>query len=99
MNKETNKIRLSKKTLRKLRAGDEKSINLVHHKFNSSIKILGGVSNEGLGEIILHSGNLNSFVYKQVLKYYKDDLNKFPSKLFQQDGVRSHSSKLSRIMI
>ena len=36
MNKGTNKIRLSKKTRRKLKSGDEKSINLVtrqHHKF------------------------------------------------------------------
>ena len=102
MNKGTNKIRLSKKTRRKLRAGDEKSINLVtraHHKFNNAIMVSGGVCNEGLGEIIFHSGNLNSFAYKQVLKYYKDDLNKFPSKLFQQDGARSHSSKLSRNMI
>ena len=102
MNKGTNKIRLSKKTRRKLRAGDEKSINLVtraHHKFNNAIMVSGGVCNEGLGEIIFHSGNLNSFAYKQVLKYYKEDLNKFPSKLFQQDGARSHSSKLSRNMI
>ena len=97
LNKGTNKIRLSKKTRRKLKAGDEKSINLVtraHHKFNN-----GGVCNEGLGEIIFHSGNLNSFAYKQVLKYYKEDLNKFLSKLFQQDGAISHCSKLLRNML
>ena len=58
-----------------------------------------GICNEGLGKLIFHSGNLNSFAYKQVLKYYKEDLNRFPSKIFQQDGARSHCSKLSRNMI
>ena len=73
---------------------DEKSINLVaraHHKFNKAIMVPDSVCNESFGEIIFHSWNLNSFSYKQVLKYYKGDLNKFPSKLFQQDGARSHS--------
>lgn len=61
--------------------------------------VSGGICNEGLGEIIFHSGNLNSFAYKQVLKYYREDLNKYPHKMFQQYGARSHSSKLSRNMI
>jgi transposase len=102
MNKGTSKIRLSKKTKRKVKSGDEKSINLItrpHHKFNNGVMVSGGICNEGLGEIIFHSGNLNSFAYKQVLKYYREDLNKFPLKFFQQDGARSHSSKFSRNMI
>ena len=61
--------------------------------------VSGGICNEGLGEVIFHSGNLNSFAYKQVLKFYREDLDKFPSKIFQQDGARSHSSKLSRNML
>ena len=102
MNKGTNKIRVSKKIRIKLKAGDEKSINLVtkpQHKFNNAIMVSGGICNEGLGEVIFHSGNLNSFAYKQVLKFYREDLDKFPSKIFQQDGARSHSSKLSRNML
>ena len=102
MNRGTNKIRLSKKTRRKIRAGNEESNNLIsreYHKFNNSIMVSGGICNEGLGELIFHSGNVNSFAYKQVLKYYKEDLNRFPSKIFQQDGARSHCSKLSRNMI
>ena len=42
MNKGTNKIKLSKKTRRNLREGDEKSINLVireHYKFNTAIMV------------------------------------------------------------
>ena len=55
--------------------------------------VSGGICKEGLGEIIFLSGTLNSFAYKQVLKYYKEDFNKFPPKIFQQ---RSLNSKLSR---
>ena len=67
MNKGTNKIRLSKKIRRKLKAGDEKSINLVtkpQHKFNNAIIVSSGIFNEGLCEVIFHIGNLNSFAYK-----------------------------------
>ena len=102
LNKGTNKIRLSKKTRRKLKSGNEKSINLVTrqtHKFKNAIMVSGGICDEGLGEIIFHGGNLNSFAYKQVLKFYKEDIDKYPSKIFQQDGARSHSSKLSQNMI
>jgi len=48
MNKKTNKIRLSKKAKRKLKSGDEKSINLItrpHHKFNNGVVVSGGISN------------------------------------------------------
>ena len=102
MNKGNNKIRLSKKTRRKLKSGEEKSIELVtrpHYKFNNAIMVSGGICREGLGEIIFHSGNLNSFAYKQVLKFYKEDLDKYPTKYFQQDGARSHCPKLSQNMI
>ena len=48
-----------------------------------------------MGEIIFHAGNLNSFAYKQILKFYREDLNKYSFKIFQQDDARNHSSKLS----
>ena len=63
MNKGTNKILLSRKTRRKLKSGDEKSINLVtrqRHKFYNEIMVSGGICKEGLGNIIFHTGNLNS---------------------------------------
>ena len=62
-NRGTNKIRLSKKTRKKLKSGNEKSINLIarqFYKFKNAIMISRGICNEGLGEIIFHSGNLNS---------------------------------------
>ena len=92
MNKGTNKIRLCKKTRRKLKSGNEKAINLVsksRHKFTNAIMVSGGICKDGLGEIIFHGGNINSFAYKQVLKYYREDLHKFPDKIFQQDGART----------
>ena len=52
-----------------------------------------------MGEIKFHACNLNSFAYKQVLKFYREDIDKYPSKIFQQDSARSHSSKLSQNMI
>ena len=64
MYKGTNKIRLSKKARRKLKSGDEKSINLVtrqHHKFYNGIMVSGGVCYEGLDEIVFHSRSLNIF--------------------------------------
>ena len=52
------------------------------YKFNNAIMVSEGICNERLGEIIFHSGNLNSFAYKQVLKYYREDLNKYTSEIF-----------------
>jgi len=34
-----------------------------------------------------------------VLKFYRQDLNKYQTKIFQQDGARCHSSKLSKNVI
>ena len=47
--------------------------------------VSGGISIEGLGKLLFHSGNVNTFVYKQVLNYYKEDLSLFQLKYFQQD--------------
>ena len=102
MNKGTNKIRLCQKTRKKLKAGNEKAIELVtraHNKFNNGIMVSGGICNEGLGKIIFNSGNLNSFSYKQVLKFYREDLDMFPTKFFQQDGAKAHCSKLAKNII
>ena len=35
--------------------------------------ISGGISKNGLGNLIFHSGNANTFSYKQVLYFYKKD--------------------------
>ena len=102
MNRGINKIRISKKTEKKLKLGDEKETELVTrqcHKFKDGIMVSSGICDKGLGQIIFHRENVNSFAYKQVLKYYKEDLKIFESKFFQQDVARSHSSKLSKNII
>ena len=54
LNKGTNKMKLSKKTRRKLKSGNEKSIsNLVTrqtHKFKNYIMVSGGICDEELGK-------------------------------------------------
>ena len=94
-----NKVRICKRTEKKLRNGDEKALAIVNKEFfkkTNGIMISGGICKEGLGRIIFHSGNVNSFAYRQVLNFYKEDLDKFPNKIFQQDGAKAHSSKSSR---
>ena len=61
--------------------------------------VSGGICREGLGKLIFHSGNVNTFAYKQVLNYYREDLDNFDDKYFQQDGARAHSSKGSQLTI
>ena len=61
--------------------------------------VSGGICRDGLGKLIFDSGNVNSFAYKQVLNFYREDLDNYPDKYFQQDGARVHSSKNSRKII
>ena len=87
------------KNRKRLRNGDEKELAIVNKEFfkkDNGIMISGGIYKEGLGRIIFHSGNVNSFAYRQVLNFYKEDIDKFSNKIFQQDGARAHSSKSSK---
>lgn len=96
------KIRLSNKTSRAIKRGNEIALRKVtkqFHKKLNGILVSGGICNEGLGKIIFHSGTVNSFAYKQVLNFYKEDMDKFTDKYFQQDGARAHSSKTSQFEI
>ena len=97
------KIRVSKRTEKCLRNGNESSIRLVKREFHkkvNGIMVSGGICRAGLGEIIFHSGNVNTFSYKQVLEFYKKDFEKLQPLFFQQDGAAHvHSSKGSRLEI
>ena len=73
------KIRVSKRTEKGLRNGNESSIRLVTREFHkkvNGIMVSGGICRAGLGEIIFHSGNVNTFSYNQILVFYKKDLEK-----------------------
>jgi hypothetical protein len=52
-------------------------------KKSLGIMVSGGISKKGLGNIIFHRGNVNTFSYKQVLDYYKAGCNNFKPKFFQ----------------
>ena len=58
--------------------------------------ISGGIFKEGLGQLIFLIGNGNSFAYKQVLNFYKEDMVKFGPKSFLQYGATAHSSMGSK---
>ena len=93
------KIRLCRETQKKINRGDESAMGKItrqFHKKENGIMVSGGICREGLSKLIFHSGNVNSFSYKQVLGFYKEDLKAFPGKFFQQDGARAHSSKCSQ---
>ena len=93
------KIRLGRKTLREVKQGKEsalKKITRPYHKKLNGILVSGGICQEGLGRIIFHSGNVNTFAYKQVLNFYKEDIDNFNNKFFQHEGARAHSSKGSQ---
>ena len=72
------KIRITEKTQRLIKDGNEKALKNItreFHKKETGIMVSGGISSEGLGKLIFHSGNVNTFAYKQVLNYYKEDLS------------------------
>ena len=76
----TNKIRLTKKQKEKSNPDKEKFINLITrqtHKYDKAIMESRGICDEEFWEIIFHFGNLNSFSYKQILKFYKEDIDKY----------------------
>ena len=96
------KIRMCKRTQRLIRQGNEIALRKKQREFHKKeigLMVSGGICNKGLGKLIFHSGNVNTFAYRQVLNYYKEDLNFFGEKMFQQDGARAHSSKGSQTEI
>ena len=96
---QSSKIRVNKKMQKYLKSGNEKALKLIvrpFYKKENGLMVSGGICDQGLGNIIFHAGNVNTFSYKQVLKFYRDDLNNFPLKTFQQDGAKAHSSKAAQ---
>ena len=74
----------------------KKAISLITrptHKKVNGVMISGDISKNGLGHLIMHSGNINTFAYKQSLNFYKEDINRLGARFFQQDGARAQSSK------
>jgi len=49
-----------------------KNITREFHKKENGVIASGGISKDGLGKLIFHSGNINTFTYKQVLQFYRE---------------------------
>ena len=68
-------IRLSDDTKKKLKNGEEEGFDLINRpekKYELSIMIAGGVSSQGLSDLILLDGTENEFTYGQILFFFKD---------------------------
>ena len=73
-----------------------KNITREFHKKENGVIVSGWISKDGLGKLIFHSGNINTFAYKQVLQFYREDMDNLGERYFQQDRASSHSSKGSQ---
>ena len=100
-NKQTNKIRLCKKTIRKIKQGNINEIRKVEKeipKHSQGIMVAGGVCANGVGKLKFVIGTMDTCAYKQTLDYYKEDLINLSNGtgktlLFQQDNAPCHVSK------
>ena len=100
-NKQTNRIRLCKKTQRKIKQGNVKAIEKVEKeipKHSQGIMVAGGVCANGVGKLKFIIGTMDTCAYKQTLDYYNQDLMNLSNGtgktlLFQQDNAPCHVSK------
>jgi len=92
-------IRLSDDTKKKLKNGEEEGFDLINRpekKYELSIMIAGGVSSQGLSDLILLDGTENEFTYGQILFFFKDYFeDKKRPLFFEQDGATPHTTKSS----
>ena len=98
-NKQTNQIRLTKKTQTKLKQGDqevEKLLTIPVEKNPKGVMVAGGVSYYGVGKLNFIVGAMDSCAYEQTLQYYQQDIEYYKTLgvdlIFQQDNCPSHSS-------
>jgi len=98
-NKQTNQIRLSKKTQRLLKQNDqevEKLLTIPVEKNPRGVMVAGGVSYYGVGKLTFIIGAMDSCAYNQTLYHYQKDIEYYKSMgvdlIFQQDNSPSHVS-------
>ena len=94
-NTQNNRVRLTKESQQALREGDHEIADLLNEpvkKFEEGFMVAGGISYFGVSKLIFYIGTINSFSYAQVLKFYKEDINRLNKHLiFQQDNASSHT--------
>ena len=100
-NKQANRVRLCKKTLRKIKQGNVNEVKKVEKelpKHSQGIMVAGGVCANGVGKLKFIIGTMDTCAYKQTLDYYNQDLMNLSNGtgktlLFQQDNAPCHVSK------
>ena len=105
-NKQTNQIRLSKLTQRKLKQNNqevEKLLTIPVEKNPKGVMVAGGVSYYGVGKLNFIVGAMDSCAYAQTLENYKKDIEYYKSigvdLIFQQDNSPSHvSAEIKQIL-
>ena len=105
-NKQTNQIRLSKLTQRKLKQNNqevEKLLTVPVEKHPKGVMVAGGVSYYGVGKLNFIVGAMDSCAYRQTLINYKKDIEFYKSMgvdlIFQQDNCPSHvSAEIKQIL-
>ena len=98
-NKQTNQIRLSKKTQHLLKQNNqevEKLLTIPVEKNPKGVMVAGGVSYYGVGKLNFIVGPMDSCAYEQTLHYYQEDIEYYKTLgvdlIFQQDNCPSHVS-------
>ena len=98
-NKQTNKVRLCRKSKRRIKQGNVKALKLLEKeipKHSQGIMVAGGVCSNGIGKLKFIIGTMDTSAYKQTLDYYKEDLinlSEGKKLIFQQDNAPCHVSK------
>lgn len=100
-NKQTNQYRLSKEMKKKLRKGDEDAEKLLTYEIRKKSKGFMAAGGKRVGKLIFWIGTIDSYSYRQAIKYYLDDIKALsPSNstlYFQQDNAPCHTSKEKKI--
>ena len=102
-NPQNNQIRLTKQSKRQLKQNNDKIRTLMTvelEKHPKGVMVAGGVCYYGIGKLNFCVGTMNSFVYKQTLNNYQNDIKYFENLginlLFQQDNAPCHTSVESK---
>ena len=98
-NKQTNQIRLTKKTKMQLKQNNEeveKLLTIPVEKNPKGVMVAGGVSYYGVGKLNFIVGVMDSYAYAQTLDNYQKDIDYYRELgvdlIFQQDNCPSHTS-------
>ena len=78
-------------------------MNKSQRKFEKSIMVVGGISFNGLSDLMVITGTIHDFMSLQALSFYKEKYDSFKklneNLYFEQDEASSHTSKSSKAIL